>query len=74
MAPQFEAAAKDLEPGVRLLKLNADTEPAAAGELGVSGIPALLLIRDGRVIARTAGAMPARQIVDWTRQALTNAG
>ena len=70
MAPQFAAAAKTLEPEVRLLKLNSDAEPAAAGALGVSGIPALFLIRDGKVIARTAGAMPAGQIVSWTRNAL----
>jgi thioredoxin 2 len=71
MAPQFAAAAKELEPEVRLLKLNSDAEPAAASALGVSGIPALFLIRDGKVIARTAGAMPASQIVSWTRQALS---
>jgi thioredoxin 2 len=70
MGPQFAAAAKELEPDVRLLKLNSDAEPAAATALGVSGIPALFLIRDGKVIARTAGAMPASQIVSWTRQAL----
>jgi thioredoxin 2 len=73
MAPQFAAAAKDLEPDVRLLKLNSDAEPAAASALGVSGIPALFLIRDGKVIAQTAGAMPASQIVGWTRQALAKA-
>jgi len=73
MAPQFAAAAKDLEPDVRLLKLNSDAEPDAAGALGVSGIPALFLLRDGKVIARTAGAMPASQIVSWTRQALAKA-
>jgi thioredoxin 2 len=73
MAPQFQAAAKTLEPQVRLLKLNSDAEPAAAGALGVSGIPALFLIRDGRVIAQTAGAMPASQIVNWTREALAKA-
>ena len=70
MAPQFAAAARELEPDVRLLKLNSDAEPAAAGALGVSGIPALFLIRDGKVIAQTAGVMPASQIVSWTRQAL----
>jgi thioredoxin 2 len=70
MAPQFAEAAKVLEPQVRLLKLNSDAEPAAAGALGVSGIPALFLIRDGRVVAKTAGAMPASQIVDWTRRSL----
>jgi thioredoxin 2 len=73
MAPQFAAAARQLEPAVRLLKLNSDAEPEAAGALGVSGIPALFLIRDGRVIAQTAGAMPASQIVSWTRQALAQA-
>ncbi len=70
MAPQFAAAAKTLEPDVRLLKLNSEAEPAAASALGVSGIPALFLIREGKIIGQTAGAMPAAQIVAWTRQAL----
>ena len=74
MAPQFAAAAKALEPDVRLLKLNSDAEPAAAGALGVSGIPALFLIRDGAVVAQTAGAMPATQIVAWARQGLAQGG
>jgi thioredoxin 2 len=60
-----------LEPDVRLLKLNSDAEPEAAGELGVSGIPALLLFKDGEIVARTAGAMATSQIVSWTRQALS---
>lgn len=70
MAPNFAAAAKTLEPDVRLLKLNSEAEPQAAAALGVSGIPALLLFRDGQVIARSAGLMSAQQIVAWTRQAL----
>ncbi len=70
MAPNFEKAAAALEPDVRLLKLNADEEGEIARELGVSGIPALILIKGGRPVARTAGAMPAQTIVDWTRQNL----
>jgi thioredoxin 2 len=73
MAPNFAAAAQRLEPGVRLLKLNADTEQAASAELGVSGIPALILFRDGRIVARQAGAMSADQLVAWTTQALSQA-
>jgi thioredoxin 2 len=73
MAPNFAAAAKALEPEVRLLKLNSDAERQAAADLGVSGIPALLLFNDGQVIARTAGLMSAQQIVAWTRQALASA-
>ena len=70
MAPAFAAAARQLEPAVRLLKLDTDAEPAAAGALNVSSIPTLVLYKDGQVVARQAGAMTAPQIVDWTRRAL----
>ena len=73
MAPNFAAAAKALEPGVRLLKLNSEAEPQASTELGVSGIPTLLLFKDGQVIGRTSGLMSTQQIVTWTHQALTQA-
>jgi thioredoxin 2 len=73
MGPMFEAAAAELEPQVRLLKLNADEAPGIAAEYEVSGIPALLLFRGGRVVARSAGVMDARRIVDWTRGHLAQA-
>jgi thioredoxin 2 len=71
MAPYFAAAAARLEPEVRLLKLNSDDYPQAASALGVSGIPALFLIEDGRVVARQAGLMNTNQIVAFARQAQT---
>ncbi len=46
---------------------------SAAAELGVSGIPTLILFRDGRVVARQSGAISAGQIVAWTTQALAGA-
>ncbi|MGO3930168.1 thioredoxin TrxC [Rhodopseudomonas pseudopalustris] len=70
MAPAFAAAAAELEPLVRLVKLNSDVEQAVAAQLGISGIPTLLLFRGGREIARQSGAMSASQIVQWTKQHL----
>ena len=70
MAPNFAAAASILEPDVRLLKLNSEAEPQAAAALGISGIPALLLFRDTKIIARSAGLLSTPKIVAWTRQAL----
>lgn len=72
-APQFEAAAQRLEPKVRLVKLNSDAEPNAAAKLGVQGIPALFLFKDGKVVARQSGAMPASQLVAWAEQELAKA-
>ena len=70
MAPMFERAAGELEPDVRLLKLNSDNAPAVSSRLGISGIPTLLLMRGGREIARTSGAMDAQRIVAWTKAGL----
>jgi len=70
MAPMFERAARELEPKVRLLKLNSDAAPALSSRLGISGIPTLLLMRGGREIARHAGAMDAHSIVTWTETGL----
>ena len=73
MTPMFEAAAAQLEPQVRLIKLNADEAPGVAAQYQVSGIPALLLFRGGRLVARSAGVMDARHIVTWTRDQLAQA-
>ena len=70
MAPMFERAAGELEPDVRLLKLNSDNAPVLSSRLSISGIPTLLLMRDGREIARTSGAMDAQRIVAWTKAGL----
>jgi thioredoxin 2 len=59
----YVRTAADLEPEVRLLKVNADQEPQIAADLGVSGISALCLIQGGRVLS--SGAMDARRVVAW---------
>jgi thioredoxin 2 len=70
MAPAYEAAARELEPRVRLIKLNSDAEQAVAARFGIQGIPTMLLFFEGREIARTSGALSAKQIVQWVRDRL----
>jgi thioredoxin 2 len=65
MAPMFQRAAGVLEPKVRLLKLNSDESPRISAQLGVRGIPALYLFRNGRTLAQTAGARDTNAIVGW---------
>jgi thioredoxin 2 len=68
MAPVFEQAAQMLEPEVRLAKVNTDAAPDIAMRFALRSIPALLLLRHGREIARTVGVMLVPQLVTWTRQ------
>lgn len=66
MAPHFAKAAGMLAGEARLLKLDADRS-TTSGQLGVYGIPALLLFRDVRLIDRQAGVMQAGALVAWVR-------
>ncbi len=70
MAPMFARAAEALEPRVRLLKLNSDEAPDVSARLGISGIPTLLLLQNGRELARISGAMDSQRIVAWTLSGL----
>jgi thioredoxin 2 len=67
MAPQYAAAAAELEPRARLAKLNTDAEPELASEFGIRGIPTLILFKGGREVARQSGAMGKSDIVRWVR-------
>jgi thioredoxin 2 len=70
MSPNFEAAAHQLEPRVRMAKLDTEAEPAIASRYGIHGIPSMIMVRRGREIARISGAMPTTAIVQWVEQAL----
>lgn len=69
MAPQFAAVVRELEPGMRLLKLDTEADPDAGARFGIRGIPTLILFQNGREKARQSGALSSGDIVAWTRQA-----
>jgi thioredoxin 2 len=68
MAPEFAKAAQALAPQVRLMKLNTEDHPEISSRAGIRGIPALILYRGGREVARLAGARPAADIIAFARQ------
>jgi thioredoxin 2 len=70
MAPGFEQAAAQLEPQVRLAKVNTDEAQALGARFQIRSIPTLALFVNGREVARQAGAMSASDIVRWTRAQL----
>lgn len=70
MAPAYAAAARELEPDLRLIKLDSDAEQEVAARFGIRSIPTMLLFHGGREIARTSGAMSTTQIVRWVRDHL----
>jgi thioredoxin 2 len=65
MAPHFAAAAKLLEPRVRLAKVNTENEQSLAAQFSIRSIPTLALFKGGREVARQPGAIGTEDIVRW---------
>ena len=66
-APIFETASRELEPRIRLGKLDTEAESAIAARFAVRSIPSLILFHKGREVARAAGAMPLQSLLQWVR-------
>ena len=65
MAPQFQAAAAQLQGRALFAKVDSDACPEASARHAIRSIPTLVAFRSGREIGRLSGAMPAAQIVRW---------
>ncbi len=65
IAPALEQIAGDLMGRVRIAKLNVDENPRTHARLRVSGIPTLVLFKEGQEVDRVVGALPAPQLRSW---------
>ncbi|WP_440976219.1 thioredoxin TrxC [Pseudoxanthomonas winnipegensis] len=68
MAPQFEAAAAQLEPRMRLAKVDTEAQPALGARFSIRSIPTMAVFLHGRELGRQSGALQAAQIVQWARR------
>ena len=71
MAPAYAQAAGQLEPRVRLAKLDTEAHPQAAAPYNIRSIPTMVLFRDGKEAARVSGAMGAADIVRWVQSQMS---
>ena len=71
--PGVERAAGSLAGRLKVVKVNVDEAPRTAERLGVQGIPTLVLLRDGREVARQVGAVPPPTLLRWAEEAIAEA-
>ncbi|WP_299599556.1 thioredoxin [uncultured Microbulbifer sp.] len=62
LMPVLEKLANEYAGQFLLAKLNADTEQALAGQLGVRSLPTVMVLKDGQPVDGFAGAQPETQI------------
>jgi thioredoxin 2 len=68
MAPAYAQAAAQLEPAVRLLKVDTERAQDLSARFAIRSIPTLALFKGGREVARQSGAMDAVRLSAWVRQ------
>jgi thioredoxin 2 len=64
-SPIVEQIGRARKGEVLVLKVNTDQHPAPSAQLGIRAIPTFVVFRDGREVARQAGALPAAAMSQW---------
>jgi len=70
MGPVLEEAAKSLEPGIRIGKVNTEVEQTLGAQFNIRSIPTIVLYHQGKEIDRVSGAMQLPQLLQWTNNSL----
>ncbi len=63
LGPVLDEVAKDFEGKLKVVKLNTDENLKTAKEYSVSGLPTLLIFKEGKAVERLVGLMPKTTIV-----------
>lgn len=70
IGPSLEELSDELGGRVKIVKVDVDTNPNSAASMGVRGIPALFIIKDGQVISNRAGAAPKAALQSWIEDSI----
>lgn len=68
MAPIFAQAAQQLQPNIRVAKVDTEAEQHLAAQYQIRSIPTIAIFKNGKEIARTAGAMDLQNLTNWVKQ------
>lgn len=63
LGPVLDEVAQDFEGKIKVVKLNTDENLKTAKEYSVSGLPTLLIFKEGKAVERLVGLMPKTSIV-----------
>ena len=70
IAPVLEDVAVEYAGKVKVVKLNVDENTETAPKYNVRGIPTLLIVKGGEVVATKVGAVSKSQLVDFVNSAI----
>ena len=70
IGPALEELSVEYEGKVKIVKVNVDENSQSPSQLGVRGIPALFLFKNGEVVSNKIGAAPKASLASWIQSAI----
>ena len=70
IGPSLEELSAEMDGTVKIVKVNVDENPNSPAQMGVRGIPALFLFKDGQVVSNMMGAKPKAAVESWIKESL----
>ena len=70
IGPALEELAEEMGDKIKIAKVDVDSNPNSAVQMGVRGIPALFIFKDGEVVSNRAGAAPKAALQSWIEESI----
>ena len=70
IGPALEEISAEMGDTVKIAKVDVDSNPNTATQLGIRGIPALFIFKNGEVISNRAGAAPKAALQSWIEDSI----
>lgn len=70
IGPSLEELSAEMEGKVKIVKVDVDSNPNSAAAMGVRGIPALFIFKNGEVVSNMAGVRPKAALQSWIEESI----
>jgi len=70
IGPALEELSDQFDGRIKIVKVNVDDNPNSPAQMGVRGIPALFMFKDGQVVSNKVGAAPKATLQSWIEEVI----
>lgn len=70
IGPALEELSEEYGGKIKIVKVNVDENPVSPSQVGVRGIPAMFMYKDGQVVSNKIGAAPKASLKEWIDTAI----